>query len=53
MLEHGQTDTSGPLRQRMKGIEVEQVPIFACGGNTEDIFQWLGTLIASGQRLDL
>ena len=53
MLEHGQSNAGRPLRQRVVGVEVEQVSILAGGGDAEHILEGLDGLVPRGQRINL
>ena len=53
MLKHGESDASGPLGERVQGVEVEEVSILASCGDGEDVLQRLDFCVACRQCLDL
>ena len=51
MLEHGETDASGPLRKRMVGIKMKKVFIASGRGYAEDIIELLAVFKGHGWDL--
>lgn len=53
ILVHGQSDSSGPLSERVERVEVQKISIFPSGGYTEDVLQGLDVRGTSRKRFNL